>query len=197
MTLYLVRHGETHWNRIQRLQGVRNVCLNSAGLTQAANLARGFRGLRISAIITSPLSRASVTAMRIRGSRQVPVIAENDLREIDHGRWTGMKPLEIAQKYPEEHTAWKYEPDSFRPSSGERLRSVYSRAGRVLVRVLETTFRNDVVIVSHGVVNAVLLCAALAKPLAKIWEIPQPNASAYLLRISRHRIVEVENLGHV
>jgi ribonuclease H / adenosylcobalamin/alpha-ribazole phosphatase len=135
--------------------------------------------------------------MRIRGPQQVPLIAENDLREIDHGHWTGMTPLEIAQKSPEEHAAWKYEPDSFRPSSGERLRSVYSRAGRVLAGVLDTDFRNDVVIVSHGVVNAVLLCAALAKPLAKVWEIPQPNAGAYVLRINRHRIVEVENLGHV
>jgi broad specificity phosphatase PhoE len=197
VAIYLVRHGETNWNRIGRLQGLRDVGLNSVGVMQAIKLARRFRSLRLAALITSPLSRARVTGMRIRGSQQVPVIAENDLREIDHGHWTGMTPLEIAQKSPEEYAAWKYEPDSFRPSSGERLRSVYGRAGRVLARVLETDVRNDVVIVSHGVVNAVLLCAALAKPLAKIWEIPQPNASAYVLRINRYRIVEVEDLGHV
>ncbi|HEX5422321.1 MAG TPA: histidine phosphatase family protein [Candidatus Acidoferrales bacterium] len=197
MAIYLVRHGETDWNTIRRLQGLRDIGLNSVGVMQAIKLGRRFRGLRISAIITSPLSRAKVTGMRIRGSQQVPVIAENDLREIDHGHWTGMTPLEIAQKSPEEHAAWKYEPDSFRPSSGERLRGVYGRAGRVLARVLATDFRDDVVIVSHGVVNAVLLCAALARPLATIWEIPQPNASAYVLRMNRHRLVEVENLGHV
>lgn len=197
MAIYLVRHGETDWNTIRRLQGLRDIGLNSVGVMQAIKLGRRFRGLRISAIITSPLSRAKVTGMRIRGSQQVPVIAENDLREIDHGHWTGMTPLEIAQKSPEEHAAWKYEPDSFRPSSGERLRGVYGRAGRVLARVLATDFRDDVVIVSHGVVNAVLLCAALARPLATIWEISQPNASAYVLRMNRHRLVEVENLGHV
>ena len=197
MAIYLVRHGETDWNTIRRLQGLRDVGLNSVGVMQAIKLARRFRSLRLAAIVTSPLSRARVTGMRIRGSQQVPVIAENDLREIDHGHWTGMTPLEIAQKSPEEHAAWKYAPDSFRPSSGERLSSVYGRAGRVLGKVLKTDFRNDVVIVSHGVVNAVLLCAALAKPLATIWDIPQHNASAYVFRTHRHRIVEVENLGHV
>jgi phosphoserine phosphatase len=197
VSIYLVRHGETDWNRSRRLQGLRDVGLNTVGIMQAVNLARRFQGLRISAIITSPLSRARVTATRIRGSQQVPLIAEKDLREIDHGRWTGMTPREIAQVCSEEHDAWNYEPDSSRLSSGERLRSVYARAGRVLARVLEADFRNDVVIVSHGVVNAVLLCAALAEPLAKMCEISQPNASAYILRTNRHRIVEVENLGHV
>lgn len=197
MAIYLVRHGETDWNSSRRLQGLSDVGLNALGVMQAVKLARQFRGLRISAIITSPLSRARVTAMRIRGLQQVPLIAENDLREIDHGHWTGMTPQEIAQTCSEERVPWMYEPDSFRPRSGERLRSVYRRAGRVLARVLGMDFRDDVVIVSHGVVNAVLLCAALAKPLAKICEIPQPNASAYVLRTNRHRIVEVENLGHV
>jgi broad specificity phosphatase PhoE len=197
MSVYLVRHGETYWNRTHRLQGICNVPLNVAGLIQADNLAECFRDLRVSMIFTSPLARARKTALRIRKSRRVPVIAENDLREIDHGNWTGMTDQEIAKGYASEHAVWKYNPYKFQPRSGESLPAVYQRATSFLLRILEMDSSDNVVVVAHGVVNALLLCAALAAPLVRVWDFPQPNGSVHVLRLNRRQIVAVENLGHV
>lgn len=197
MSVYLVRHGETCWNRTHRLQGVRNVPLNVAGLIHAEKLAERFRGLRVSMIFTSPLARARNTALRVRNSRRVPVIAENDLREIDHGNWTGMTVQEIAKRYASEHAVWKHNPNKFQPPSGESLQTVYQRARSFLLRILEMDSSDNVVVVAHGVVNALLLCAALATPLVRVWDFPQRNGSVHVLRLNRRQIVAVENLGHV
>jgi broad specificity phosphatase PhoE len=127
----------------------------------------------------------------------VPVIAENDLREIDHGNWTGMTDQEIAKRYASEHAVWKYNPDKFQPRSGESLPAVYQRATSFLLRILEMDSSDNVVVVAHGVVNALLLCAALATPLVRAWDFPQPNGSVHVLRLNRRQIVAVENFGHV
>ena len=64
MRLFIVRHGETAWNREGRFQGQLDVPLNEAGLLQADRVAERFRGYPLAAVLTSPLSRARVTGGR-------------------------------------------------------------------------------------------------------------------------------------
>jgi broad specificity phosphatase PhoE len=182
---------------MHRLQGIRDVPLDAAGLLQAEQLAKRLRGLGVSLIFTSPLSRAKDTALQIRNSQPVPVIADNDLREIDHGNWTGMTVPEIAKRYASEHAVWKHNPSKFQPRFGESLQTVYQRATGLLLRILHADSSDNVAVVAHGVVNALLLCAALATPVVRAWDFPQPNGSVHVLRLNRRQIVAVENLGHV
>jgi broad specificity phosphatase PhoE len=87
VTVYLIRHGETHWNRKHRLQGILDVPLNCAGLSQARRLSQRPRRLTIGSIYTSPLLRARHTSLEMRSDQPWPVVADDDLREIDHGSW--------------------------------------------------------------------------------------------------------------
>ena len=195
MKLYLIRHGETGWNRVQRLQGLRDVPLNGRGVRQARRLADQFRDVPIAAVFSSPLARARQTASLISGRGQWPVVIEDDLREIDHGSCTGMRVRAVARKFPDGHAGWRWSPDRFAPVTGESLQEVYRRAIRVFLRILSMGLRGDVAVVSHGVINALLLCAAEDLPIARVWEFSQLNGGANVLRLQGCRVVSVEEVG--
>src|ERR1041384_7698678 len=59
--LFLVRHGETEWNAIGRLQGHTDIPLNARGREQAIAIARDLANEGIGAVITSDLARARET----------------------------------------------------------------------------------------------------------------------------------------
>ena len=67
MKIYMIRHGETDWNRELRLQGREDVPLNAAGKIQAAVCGDALKGLGIQAVFTSPLSRARLTGEILAG----------------------------------------------------------------------------------------------------------------------------------
>ena len=89
MILYLVRHGETDWNRVRRLQGWTDVPLNEKGRELAFKTAEGLRDVKFDLCISSPLSRAYETGKIILGERNVPIITDDRLKEINVGDYDG------------------------------------------------------------------------------------------------------------
>ena len=65
MRLILVRHGQTEWNRLRRIQGISDQGLNETGLKQAEAIAEALKDTNVAAIYTSPLQRARDTALAI------------------------------------------------------------------------------------------------------------------------------------
>ncbi len=65
LTVHLVRHGETEWNRDGRCQGVTDIPLTEKGIQQAEALGQVFAATRPSLILASPLQRAQETAARL------------------------------------------------------------------------------------------------------------------------------------
>jgi len=191
--IYLVRHGETDWNRDGRLQGILDVRLNEVGIHQGRQIAQRFSSLRALKVYTSPLWRALHTATLLQSHvRDCPVIIEPRLREIDHGVWTGLTMGRITRDFPEEFEGWQLRPDRVRPRGGESLQEPYSRAAGFLHELTETSTGSDVLIVSHGVINALLVCAATGAPLARLWNFPQPNAHVTALRVEGQKVVGIK-----
>lgn len=91
MKIYLLRHGETDWNRIGRVQGREDVPLNETGRLQAEECARVLKNTAARIIVTSPLSRAAQTAEIIAGHiNGSEVITDEGLIERDFGLLSGM-----------------------------------------------------------------------------------------------------------
>jgi broad specificity phosphatase PhoE len=99
-TIYYIRHGETAWNALGRLQGAQDVPLNDLGRRQAASagailgdlLARDGRDPARLAFVASPLSRARATMELVRGALDMPphdYAVDARLREIAYGTWEG------------------------------------------------------------------------------------------------------------
>lgn len=186
--IYLVRHGETDWNCEERLQGITDVPLNRAGIIQGRGLAGRLSRVHAGCIFTSPLRRARHTAMILHGARGWPVIVHGELREINHGVWTGMTLGEIGQRFPLGLACWHTNPEKLRVESAEPLQQAYCRASRFLLQAIGLACRGDVVIVSHGVIIALMVCAAMGSTPARVWDFPQSNACIQAIRIHRRQI---------
>jgi probable phosphoglycerate mutase len=95
-TLLFIRHGQTTWNAEHRLPGqLPGILLNDTGRQQAARLADALNVLPISAVISSPLERASETAEIIAQPRKLAIQFEPGLMDIDVGHWAGQDHDEL------------------------------------------------------------------------------------------------------
>jgi broad specificity phosphatase PhoE len=166
VTLVLWRHGQTDFNRERRFQGQSDVPLNELGLRQAAQAARYLAALQPSAIFSSDLSRASVTAAALARLTGLPVQLDKDLRERSGGCWEGLTETEIAERYPAERANWS-------PPDGEQSAIVAERVSSALVRIADGLEGGSIaVVVSHG--------AALGLALARLLGLPEQPSERLL-----------------
>jgi broad specificity phosphatase PhoE len=100
-TLLIIRHGQTTWNIEHRLPGqLPGVALNETGRQQSARLAEALSVLPISAIISSPLERAYVTATYVEQKRNLSIYLEPDLMDTNIGPWAGMVIQDLSKNDP-------------------------------------------------------------------------------------------------
>ena len=77
MKLYIIRHGETSWNKQKKLQGQRDIMLNDAGIRLAELTGEGMKDIDFDLVISSPLIRAKQTAELVMAGRHLPMITDN------------------------------------------------------------------------------------------------------------------------
>ena len=95
LTVYLVRHGETEWNRDGRCQGVTDIALTEKGIQQAEALGQVFSEKQISCILSSPLQRAHDTAARIAQPHGLAIETAAALQEWDQGELEGLTGAQL------------------------------------------------------------------------------------------------------
>lgn len=157
--LYLVRHGETDWNREGRLQGQHDIPLNGLGRAQAEEAGRRLRELvpevKDLDFVASPLGRARETMERLRAMLGLdPALYRSDarLRELSFGAWEGSTWKEVRARDPEASAARERDRWKFVPPGGESYAMLAARAGPVLEGLA-----GSAVVVSHGGVARALL----------------------------------------
>lgn len=134
-----LRHGETDWNAAGLSQGHVDIPLNATGRAQAAAAARQLRGRGITAIVSSPLSRARDTAQAVADALSLAVAIDHELREVAFGAQDG-------QPMADWFADWVAE--SFTPEGGESFADLRVRA---VAAVNRATARDGLVlIVGHG-----------------------------------------------
>ena len=169
LTVYLIRHGETAWNEEGRCQGVTDIPLTEKGRRQARAVANALERKPICRILTSPLQRARDTAALIAQAHAVSLECHDELKEWDQGRLEGLTGPELMQDYPGFFEHWLADPAGTAPPGGEPLRAVQQRAWPILDRLRQhDALTGPVVVVSHTLTIAVMLCAALGLDLAQV-----------------------------
>jgi len=149
--IVLVRHGATDWNLEHRCQGSSDRDLSAIGVRQAEELAVRLRAENISAIYASDLKRARRTAEAIGQPHQLPVIIEERIRELDHGKLEGLTFSEIKANYGEFLIRWRTEPAELQVPGGERLIDVAERAWFGLNEIVARHDSSEnIVVVSHN-----------------------------------------------
>ena len=119
--LYLVRHGETEWNRQRRMQGRLDSPLTPEGRAHARMNGQLLARETVGQMIVSPLGRTRETAELILEGCDIPVTYDARLVERHCGEWEGLTIDEIADQYPDEWAARSLDPFHHRPPAGENL----------------------------------------------------------------------------
>ena len=147
-TLLLVRHGQTPWNALGKIQGC--IDLEEAGRLQAQLLADKLKG-SFSAIYSSPLNRAFETAKILAASSHLQVQCEEDLREINFGLWEGLTFKEVHAAYPEAFAKWQTD-EMLAPLCGGdgSLKNCVLRSKNCLLKLVQKHPNQTIVAVSHG-----------------------------------------------
>ena len=179
LSVRLMRHGALSTDPKRRFTGQRDIPLSEAGRRQAAGWRYRLADIPFAAVVSSDLSRCMDTARIVRGERDIPLVAEPALREISLGAWEGLNPTEVEQRFPGAYAARGADLAHFRPEGGESFADL---ATRVLTAfdVLTRRYTAPVLVVAHAGVNRIILARAMALPLHRLLDIPQPYACCTL-----------------
>ncbi len=188
-TIYLIRHGETDWNRDSIFRGRVDVPLNNNGLKQAEAAGKGLDDVEFDAVYSSPLSRALQTAEAVAATCGLEVNMNEDFSDIDYGKWQGMTLSEVKANYPKEYKRWQSEPHKAAIPDGERLSEIHDRAWGALREVVRSHPDQTIAVAAHRVINKVLVLGALGLPLKDFWRIRQDNCSVNVFEFTDKEVI--------
>ena len=177
--LWLIRHGETDWNREGLYQGQADIPLNELGLKQAQAAAEKIllSGQSFSAIYSSPLSRARQTADASAARLGLPVRLDPRLQEINQGNWTGKNYRMIVAQFgdPLKPTPDNTKVDGARDTiysrapGGESVAEVAARLALAASDIARAHPAQAVLVFSHGLAGATLFCQSAGIPLEAVY----------------------------
>jgi probable phosphoglycerate mutase len=185
-TIYYIRHGETEWNALGRLQGTRDIPLNELGrvqATQAANILAellahdGHDRTRIP-YVASPLIRARATMELVRETLTLPAEGyglDDRLREIGYGKWEGFTLPEMEAADPLFYARRQTEKWALAPEDGETYADVERR-----VRAWYDTVTTDTVAVAHGGTARALMVSLGFETPASAVDLPIQQGAVYV-----------------
>lgn len=164
MQLFLVRHGQTEWNRMGRAQGHTDIPLDEVGLAQASALAQAWTGTTPLRLLSSDLQRSRVTAEALALRFALTVELDSRLRETSFGELEGQDYLEVRRKIVELGSTQGVSEFDVRPPGGESRADVWARLDAV-VNDLRDAFQSrepvPTLVVGHGGALTLLLARLL------------------------------------
>lgn len=169
MKLYIIRHGQTDWNRAHRLQGRTDIPLNEWGRLVAELTREGLKNVAFDAAFTSPLIRAKETAELVLEGRHIPIIEDERIIEVNFGAYEG----ESFQLDNENLQNFFSKPEVYYPVDGsESMESILERTGDFLSELYQNPKYQDstILISTHGAALCGLLCNIKKWEKADFWK---------------------------
>jgi len=185
--IYLLRHGETEWNREGRLQGHGDSPLTERGLSQAVAMGGALRraigdaALPGYSLVSSPLGRALATARfaaAVTGHDPAAIVEEPRLRECGFGSWEGEIYNEIEDLHPEAWRAREADRWNTQPPGGESYAQVAERVGAWLAEQDEAA---KLIVVSHGLAGRILRSLYSGAPREDVFTMSEPQDAVFRL----------------
>ena len=180
--IYLIRHGETKWNKEKIFRGRADIPLNTRGKEQARAVGRALSEIGLKAVYTSRLIRARETAEEIARPQGLTPLIEEGLIDIDYGDWEGVSHEEVKEKFERLYDEWKSAPHHVVFPGGEGLGDVRKRASDTIITLAKRHKDETIALVSHRVPNKILLLSVLGLDDFRFWDIEQDAACINLIR---------------
>lgn len=198
MKLYVVRHGETVWNKLHKVQGSADIPLAENGISLAEKTGEALKNVSFDLCITSPLARARKTAELIleKQKREVPVRVDERIQEINFGDLEGVVCFTDDHEYLNDQMKdffeepWKFK----RPAHGEDIADILKRTKAFWEELIHDSMLQDktILIASHGCAVRALLHNVYKDP-GNFWHgcVP-PNCSVNVVEVTDGKAVLLE-----
>ena len=157
-TIYLARHGQTEENLMRIFQGHLPGTLTAEGLKQARDLGKELENVSIDCVLSSDLKRVIDTVNYAMADRNLPWEKTKLLREIDWGKWTGLKIDSVDKQNP--------------PEDAETKEMLYERGKRIVEYIKKKYSGRNVLIVAHGLINRSIQAHILGVDINELYNIP-------------------------
>lgn len=181
-TIYLVRHGETEYNKYDRIQGQGvDAELNTLGEKQSEALADYFEEVDLDEIFSSTMIRSRQTAEIIAERKGMKVNSSEELVEMSYGTMEGIDKEEVRADIDKLHKNWDDGMVTLAPDQGESPVDVYRRANKKIMQLLEAYQGQRLLFVLHGRLQRILLAVWLEMGLNRMSELTQDNAAINLV----------------
>ncbi len=187
--VFLIRHGETEWNKNMRYQGQTDVPLSDAGRKQAEALSSCLAKVDFTAAYSSDLSRAYETATILAAPHKLPVSICAGIKEINFGEWEGLTYDRVNGQWSEEMKRLFSRPNEVEIPSGESFYQLQKRVVAALAELVRGHENETILVVSHGAAIRTAICEALEIPLNNLWGIRQDNTAVNILEYGAGRTV--------
>tara|TARA_A100001388_G_C28736876_1_gene484608 strand:- start:662 stop:1471 length:810 start_codon:yes stop_codon:yes gene_type:complete len=183
--IFLVRHGETDWNKEGRFQGQINVPLNNNGKNQAQKASKYLNEIDFNKAFSSSMDRPFETAKIIlQNKSNIAITKIENLVEISHGLWEGKLENEIKEQWPELLKNWHEKPEDVIMPEGECIGEVSKRSVKAWEEICLGQKNKDLtLLVAHDAVNKTLICNILGIDFSNIWMIKQGNGGISIIDI--------------
>jgi probable phosphoglycerate mutase len=175
--IFLIRHGETNWNKEGRFQGQIDIPLNDNGKDQARKTFEYLKNISFNKAFSSSMHRPYETAQIIlQNKKDLEIEKIDSLVEISHGLWEGKLEAEIKEKWPILLENWHEKPEDVIMPEGESIKDVSERSVEAFDKICYSQKDNDLsLLVAHDAVNKTLICNILGINYSNIWMIKQGN----------------------
>ena len=175
--IFLIRHGETNWNKEGRFQGQIDIPLNENGKDQARKTFEYLKNIPFNKAFSSSMNRPYETAQIIlQNKKNLKIKKIDSLVEISHGLWEGKLEAEIREKWPSLLKNWHDKPEEVMMPEGESIKDVSDRSIKAFDKISLSQQDNDLTLLdAHDAVNKTLICNILGINYSNIWMIKQGN----------------------
>lgn len=180
MKIYLVRHGETEWNRAGKIQGQADIDINEKGVAQAKKAAKRLENITFQRAFCSPLIRARHTAGILIGERDIPLTPDDRLKEINFGIWEGIKYRETMENPSSAIYNFFKNPGAYEPGeNAESFTQLYARTDEFVKKVLLPMEKQyeTILVAGHGAMNRSILNPIAGVPISDFWHFHMGNCA--------------------
>ncbi|NLW22473.1 MAG: histidine phosphatase family protein [Tissierellia bacterium] len=192
--IFFVRHGESQWNVVNRMQGQNDIPLTEKGIKQANSIANRLVNENIDKIYSSDLKRAYETALIIGDRLNLDVTKMKEFREMNFGVWEGKTHDEIMAEYQEQFLYWKKEPENTRIDGAETLQELQERSMAALNEIISSNKEDSILVVSHGVTIKVMILGLLGMSLSNYKNLVIENVSLSIVELRDYnRVLKILN----
>ena len=196
MKLFIIRHGETTFNKRNIVQGHIDTSLSRTGKEQAKKISKKLLQQNIDIIYCSDLKRCKQTIEPfLKLKKSIPIHYTKELREMNFGIFEG-KPGEKMKEWIKE-TRFSF---SSKFPKGESNKDLEKRISSFLKKLIKKEKGKNILLSTHGLTKKALLTQLLNKTKKNYWKGRIPNTALSIVNIKddgNHRATLLNSTKHL